>query len=127
MEKKPRNKQLFKKDLDDELLCLIKEIYSIKNLDNHTFTKKDLININITSRLESIKDILKEYYLKCKAEKYLENFTDRRSITILKQILKDFDYRVVSKEKYANGKKFINYKILKNNSLSIENLKMKFD
>ena len=29
MEKKPRNKQLFKKDLDDELLCLIKEIYSI--------------------------------------------------------------------------------------------------
>ena len=35
------NSQLFRKPLTKELLTIIKDIYQIKNLNNHTFDKKN--------------------------------------------------------------------------------------
>ena len=77
------NKQLFAKFIDGDLLKLIKITYNIKNINNYKFTRKDLNDNNIITKLEEIKLVLYDYYLKCKGIKYLENITINRSVTIL--------------------------------------------
>ena len=121
------NKQLFTKFIDGDLLKLIKITYNIKNINNHTFTRKDLNDNNIITKLEEIKLVLYYYYLKCKGIKYLENITINRSLTILRQILKEFNYKITSKHKYNNGEKYILYQIHKIKKISKDDLHMNFD
>ena len=42
----------------------------------------------------------------------MNNITIAKSITILRQFLKAFDYTLHSQEKYVNCKKFLVYKII---------------
>ena len=62
------NSQLFRKPLTKELLTIIKDIYQIKNLNNHTFDKK-IKNYNIIEQLELYHFYISDFYLPCK-EKY---------------------------------------------------------
>jgi len=121
------NKQLFKRCPDKELLSLIKKTYNIKNINNYSFTKKKLENIDIGNKLDEIKIVLYAYYLNCKGYKYLENITVRKSITILRHIIKEFNYKLTSHEKYSENKKYIIYEIKKNKKLSQKDLYMKFE
>ena len=121
------NKQLFKRRLDKELLILIKKTYNIKSMDNYSFTKKYLGEIDISNKLDEIKIVLYAYYLNCKGYKYLENITIKRSITILRQIIKEFNYKLTSIEKYSQNKKYTVYKIIKIKNLSQEDLYMDFE
>jgi hypothetical protein len=61
--------------------------------------------------LNAIIPELKEHYINCKAKKYLENLDPKRAVTVLRQLLKSINYNLVSKEKYANGRKFLEYRV----------------
>jgi len=107
------NTQLFQKPLPKELLIIIKQIYKIKNLNNHTFNKKKLLEYNTVEQLEAFHFYLKNFYLPCKAKLFLENITINRTVTILKQILKEFNYSITAEEKYTTNKKYTLYRINK--------------
>ncbi len=104
--------QLFKKIPDDELFNHILKLYGISDLNqNYTFTKYDLQNIRTIENMNLIRDKLSECYLPCKFKHYLDIKDEKDLVTILRQILKTRNYKLVSKEKYMKGKKYLIYKI----------------
>ena len=65
-------------------------------------------------KYDIIKELLKQYYLPCKQKTYLNNFKLQKCITIFRQLLKLYNYSLLSEEKYSNSKKYIIYKIIFN-------------
>ena len=90
-----------------------------EGINNKTkiFTRKDLKEHKLIQKLEEIKEEISSYYLPCKRKVYLEDLTIKKSITILRQILKLYDYVVKSNERWIKGEKIIVYQILPKNSL----------
>jgi len=90
------------------------------------FSKKYLININIKEKFIEIIPDLKKIYLKCKHEKYLENLNEKKIVTIIRQLIRPYNYSIKTKEKYDNGKKYLLYILKKNNNIceieKIENI-----
>ncbi len=104
--------QLFKKIPDDELFNHILKLYGISDLNqNYSFTKYDLYNFKTIENMGLIREKLSECYLPCKFKHYLDIKDEKDLITILRQILKTRNYKLVSKEKYMKGKKYLIYKI----------------
>ena len=121
------NRQLFRKKLDLDILKKVMSAYKIKKLNQHVFSRKSLEEIKILERLEEIKEDLNLYYLKCKSKRYLQDITVKRSVVILRQILKDFDYKIVSRERYKDKVKYISYLIELMDPLSEVELVINFD
>jgi|TARA_B110000971_G_C19695508_1_gene357382 hypothetical protein len=111
----PKN-QLFKKIPTKEILNKVLLCFDIQNLQNSkvSFCRKDIVRLGSVSKLNNITDLLKEYYLPCKARTYLNDLNEKNIVTILRQILKHFNYNIISKEKYLRGEKFILYNIIAN-------------
>jgi hypothetical protein len=107
---------------------LVKEIIYIlinKQLNNdiyYEFTIKNLINKKILEIFIIFIPELKKYYLKCKHNKYLENLNEKKLITILRQILRPYDYYINSIEKYNNGEKFLLYILEKNKTSGLKKI-----
>ena len=116
------NSQLFRKPLTKELLTIIKYIYNIKNLNNYTFNKKKLLDANVIQEFETFHFYISDFYLPCKAKIFLENININRIVTILKQILKEFNYTITSSEKYNKYKKYTLYRINKNKEYQLINM-----
>ena len=111
--------QLFKVLPEINFINKIANLYGIKDLDTcYKFSLKDLTKLEITNKIDKMKDELKEYYLNCKYKKYTENLTEKKSITILRHFLKVINYKVISKEKYSDNKKYLIYNIKNNNLIS---------
>jgi hypothetical protein len=91
----------------------------IENLQDikHTFTKEDIANCLDDSCWDDNITLLKEYYLPCKYRNYCVDVSEKKIITIIKQCLRVYNYKLESKEKYIYGKKHIIY-YLKNCNLS---------
>ena len=118
--------QLFCKKPDNTILEKVLECFEIKDLqDNKSFTRKNLKDLNTVTQLEKIIDELNEYYFPCKSKKYLTDLDEKKTITILRQIVKCFNYFLFSKEKYIKGEKNITYQIMPNNKKDILRLKKK--
>ena len=94
-------------------LLLYNNITNISDTDNIyiEFSKKTLAQKNVVNTIEPYIEELKKYYLKCKHKKYLENLTEKKIITLLRQILKPHNYVLISSEKYDNGIKYLAYVI----------------
>ena len=75
-------------------------------------TKNDLKEYKTVDKIIKYKDDFIKYYLPCKGKKYLNDLNEKKSMTILKQIVKTFDYFIFSKEKYIDGEKFITYQLI---------------
>ena len=102
--------QLFNNVVDDDVLSQVLECFGLVGLsDKKSFKKQDLIAIQSVQKLNALKDVLKMYYMTCKANIYLENLTEKKSITILRQIVRLFNYHIASKERNINNKKVIYY------------------
>ena len=112
--------QLFKKSIPNDLLEQILNCFGLKNLDDSKiFTKYDLELNDTVIKLDKLKPQLELYYIPCKAKIYLNNITTKKCITILRQIIKLFNYNLRSSEKYIAKKKKIAYQIIpKNNNLT---------
>ena len=105
--------QLFKKKPQKELVEKVLNIFGLSSFDDSkNFTKKDLENIDTLNNILSIRDLLEEYYLPCKKKVYLDNLTLKKCITILRQLVKLYDYILKSNEKYIKGEKIIIYYIV---------------
>ena len=118
--------QLFCKKPDNIILDKVLECFEIKDLqDNKSFTRKNLKDMNTVTQLEKIVDDLNEYYIPCKSKKYLIDLDEKKAITILRQIVKCFNYFLFSKEKYIKGEKNITYQIMPSNKKDILRLKKK--
>ena len=114
--------QLFKnkpsKELVKEIIGLINinidniEKLETDNIENKNFfTIKEINDLNILNKVCFIKNKLKDYYLPCKQNIYLNNITIKKLLTIFRQLLKLYNYKIISIDKYDNGKKFIIYSI----------------
>lgn len=107
--------QLFKikpsKELINEILSYLSiDLNCIENKNYFTMNEKNTMAIN--ENLDSIKDKLKDYYIPCKKKIYLDNLDIKKFITIIRQLLKLYNYKIHSIDKYNNGKKYIFYYIL---------------
>ena len=102
--------QLFKKKPSPESILNILELYNLTGFeDTKSFTKKDLAVFETVKKLEENIHLLDGLYLPCKAKIYLKNINEKKSITILRQLLKLFKYNLKSTEKYIQGEKMIEY------------------
>ena len=118
--------QLFCKRPDDHILKVLLDCFKLENIEDTTiFTKKDLFEYGTVEKLNSNKAEFEKYYLPCKGKKYLNDLNEKKAMTVLKQIVKTFNYYVFSKEKYIDGEKFITYQIVPVDQKNILKLKKK--
>lgn len=113
---KVKKDQLFRKEVPFLFLeTLFQDLFEIKLDDTieYHFSKTTLIKRNAHEIINKYLDELKSYYIQCKHKLYLENLTEKKTITLLRQLLRTHDYELKTKEKYDNGKKFLLYTISK--------------
>ena len=67
--------------------------------------------INIVERMNAIEDLLWEFYLPCKAVVYFNEITPQRCVTILRQILRLHNHKLLSNQKYLKHVKITMYQI----------------
>jgi hypothetical protein len=101
-------KKLINKDLNDNIY--------------YEFSRKNLASKNIIKLIDEFIPELKQYYLKCKHEKYLENLNEKKVITLFRQILKPYDFSIISQEKYENGEKYLLYTIEKKKKITFKKI-----
>ena len=126
--------QLFAKinppfDLVKQILGLLINNYPFDDL-HYEFTKKIISEKKVLDKIGPYIEELKKYYLKCKHSKYLENIDEKKYITILRQIMRPYNYSIKAYEKYNNGEKYLLYVIIKNkedNKLKKINSVISFD
>ncbi len=114
-EDKDKKEQLFKNIPSKEFVEDVLKLFIPNGFQDsyYQFSRKMITEKNVIEKLNLLMSQLKEYYMNCKHKKYLENLDPKKCVTILRQLLRLYDYRVVSMEKYHNGQKFLLYKIEK--------------
>ena len=108
--------QLFRENIPFEFINeLLNECFNIElNLSTqYSFSKKTIKNRNIIDIINNKIETLKKYYIKCKHKIYLENLNEKKIITLLRQLLRLFDFNLNAKEKYENNQKYLLYTITK--------------
>ena len=109
-------KQLFISTPPIELLKDIVNGFGLKNLnDKKEFCYLDMDNLNTLNIFHTLENELRKYYLPCKQKIYFNNIkllTNKEAITILRQLLKIYDYDLNSREKFIKGVKYSVYKII---------------
>ena len=113
--------QLFQQMPDEKFLLKLLICYDITDInDNKEFSKCDLIDLQIINRIEDLIPELVLYYLPCKYEMFLNNITINKCITILRQVLRLFNYHLKKREHVHNKKKSIYYRIEKKDDKNIK-------
>lgn len=108
--------QLFLKKPTEDILNRLLVIYDLINLDDtKIFSKKELEDKNVVKDVIKVIPELELYYLPCKRKKYLYDLNSKKLITILRQVIRCYDYFLYSKERYIQGNKYITYQIMPNN------------
>tara|TARA_B100000035_G_C21025524_1_gene566048 strand:+ start:105 stop:527 length:423 start_codon:yes stop_codon:yes gene_type:complete len=104
--------QLFRKIPPKDLVNQIVKAFGLKSLDDETkFSKKKLKMIKTVESVNLLKSQLEKYYLPCKARTYLNGLNEKNVITVLRQCIRIYGYRIISKEKYMKGEKYILYRL----------------
>jgi len=105
--------QLFIKHVDEDMIGRVLKCFNLKGLtDRQQFCKLDLCTIGSVDALNKIKDDLSSYYIPCKARLYLTDLTEKRAITVLKQVIRLHNYSLRSRERNFKNKKIIFYQIV---------------
>ena len=113
--------QLFKNKPDINLLNDIIKLYGLSNLnDTKLFTKENLKDLNTADKLLIYLDKLREFYLPCKYKKYLVDIDEKKCITILRQLLKQYNHNLLAKEKFVKGIKYNFYQIIQYSNKKID-------
>ena len=116
--------QLFKSKPPFNLVLKICLYFGIDLEDlskKNSFTKNELVKLDLESKFSELRDALKQYYIPCKCKIYLNNITISKSVTILRQILKLYNFKITSNESYNNSKKYIIYVITQNENKQLTN------
>lgn len=119
--------QLFRKIPPKDLVIQIVQTFGLKSLDDSSkFSKKKLKLIKTVEAINELKPQLEKYYLPCKARTYLHGLNEKNVITVLRQCIRIYGYKIHSREKYMKGEKYILYRLTEDNKdengkTSIEN------
>ena len=116
--------QLFKSKPPFNLVLKICLYFGIDLEDlskKNSFTKNELVKLDLESKFSELREALKQYYIPCKCKIYLNNITISKSVTILRQILKLYNFKITSNESYNNSKKYIIYVITQNENKQLTN------
>ena len=106
--------QLFKNKPDMNLVTDTIKLFGLSDFNDSTlFTKQNMIDLNTVQKINEIIPRLQDFYLPCKSKKYLTRLDEKRCITILRQLLKQYNYNLLTKEKCIKGEKFNYYQIIK--------------
>jgi hypothetical protein len=109
--------QLFKINPDNAIIMSLVQAFGLSDLeDSRYFTKDNMIETGTVEQMISMKDILKEYYLPCKAKIYLDDINGKRCITILRQFIKPYHYQCLGQEKSIHGTKQMTYRLIINDN-----------
>jgi hypothetical protein len=105
--------QLFLIKPDIEIILQLIRAFGFKDLtDRETeFNILTITTLNTVNIINTLEPILATFYLPCKKEKYIGDWTAKRCITVLRQFLKIYDLRLIYREKLINGKKYNVYKL----------------
>jgi hypothetical protein len=110
--------QLFVRPVDVEMLNMILQCFNLQDAtDKRMFCKSDMVEYKTVERLKDIKHIISSFYIPCKAKLYLSDLTEKKAITLLKQVLRLHGLSLISKEKNSKNKKIIYYQIVNENDL----------
>ena len=91
--------QIFKTVPPLEEIKHITDLIGIINIDkNNEFTRNTIIN-NFDLICKHM-DKIKEYYLECKSKIYFKNMSDKKILTVLRQCLRLYDYRIDYRDRY---------------------------
>jgi hypothetical protein len=85
------------------------DIWTLQSVS--AFSQKTIIQNNVLIKIKPILDELGKHYLPCKKRVYIDAITPKKLITIVKQCLRIYDYKLISQEKYIAGCKQIIYRI----------------
>ena len=105
--------QLFLKKPPQELARKV-----LKHLGITSFRYKKEITIesmtkhNTLDKMQNEIETLREFYFPCKAKLFLENLNLKKCITITRQLLKLYDYDIISIERSVNNKKTLFYHLI---------------
>lgn len=106
--------QLFRKVPSKDFVIKVLKMYGIDGFDLlKIITIKDLEQNNVLQKIQSIDFELQNYYLKCKWM-YIKSLTEKKTLTLLRQLIKLYGYKLISKEKCVKGNKFCIYQITEN-------------
>lgn len=107
--------QLFKKQPNEDLILEIFSLLGYKDFcDDISFTKNEIMNSETFAKISEKLESLKDYYLPCKRKVYFENLNHKKIITILRQTIKLFGYKIESREKLSQGQKLLIYRLKQN-------------
>jgi hypothetical protein len=108
--------QLFISKPPIELLQSLILGFGLKNFnDKKEFCYLDMDRLNTLQVFHNLEKELSKYYLPCKKKNYFNDIkilTNKEAITILKQLLKIYDYDLNSREKFIKGTKYSIYKLI---------------
>lgn len=111
--------QLFNQMPSKDLIENIIKSFGLQGFnDNNYFSKIDTSQEQINLIIDKINE-LTIYYLPCKRKIYFDELNYKKCITIMRQCLKLFNYKIKSKEKYFKGQKKIIYQIIPNDKTVI--------
>ena len=116
--------QLFKSKPPFNLVLKICLYFGIDLEDlskKNSFTKNELVKLDLANKFPEFEEALKQYYIPCKCKIYLNNITISKSVTILRQLLKLYNFKISSNESYNNSKKYIIYVITQNENKQLTN------
>ena len=92
-------------------------IKMLKNLgfsslkDNREITVETMTKYKTIKKMENDIKNIKPYYLPCKARLFLDNLNLKKCITIVRQLLRLYDYDIIGIEKTINTKKVLFYHV----------------
>lgn len=113
--------QLFRKRVELDTLLEVMDCFGLKGLtDKKSFSKSDLMEIGTVDKINGMIHKLDEYYMPCKSKVYLDSLTEKRAITILKQILRIHGYFLASSERNFNNQKVIFYRLMNEMDIGIK-------
>ena len=104
--------QLFSRMIPEYILQMLLESFNLKSLRDQTeFTAKDLEKINTVDRFKIIIPLLQVYYLPCKFKIYLVDLHVHKCLTVLRQVIRLYNVRLISTERYLKKRKIIVYSL----------------
>ena len=107
-----KRNQLFKITPDHEIVSKLVKLCGLLEIDDYReFSKKNLEKHDTVNKFTEIIPTLEKYYINCKAIRYLNNLNEKKIITILRQFLREINYKLISREKYIEGNKILLYRI----------------
>ena len=92
--------QIFKNKVPKNLILDVLSKLNVYELSDSTGFTYKMIESNLEDILTSLQ-IIEPYYIPCKSKIYFVNTNSKKIITILRQLLKLYDYTLITKEKYC--------------------------